>query len=166
MFNNMSIPFINTINGPLRFIINNNNRSEPEHHPLSKYQHPLAQPDNQTQVKTINQQTQQTQNEKPSTRRFWPVPPVIESVYEYQNVNKDPKLRKEVTMFFHKKVLKWIREYDEFKKYKNKLTFLESVEGQMHIYNLLRKFIKKSGINWFDLRDNYSIIKEYLSKSL
>jgi hypothetical protein len=43
---------------------------------------------------------------------------------------------------------------------------LETDEGKMHIYNLLRHFIKKSGINWFDLRDNYSIIKEYLSEKI
>ncbi len=157
----MSIPF----NVPLNFIVRNNVRKEPDHHPLSKYQHPLAQPDNSvSQIKTQNQT--QTQSDKPSVRRFWPVPPVIESVYEYQNINKDPKLRKNVTLFFHKKVLKWVQEYDDFKKYKPKLKFLESVEGQMHIYNLLRHFIKKSGINWYDLRDNYSIIKEYLKEKL
>jgi|LauGreDrversion4_2_1035121.scaffolds.fasta_scaffold37919_3 hypothetical protein len=104
--------------------------------------------------------------EKPEFRRYWPVPPIYESVYEYQNVNVDLNLRKEVTQFFHKKVLKWIRNYPEFLHHKSKLNFLDSIDGQMHIYNLLRKFIKKSGINWYDLRDNYSIIKEYLNAML
>jgi len=104
--------------------------------------------------------------DKPDYRRYWPVPPVYESVFEYQNVNTDLHLRKEITEFFHKKVLKWIKNYPEFSEHKSKLGFLESIEGQMHIYNLLRKFIKKSGINWYDLRDNYSIIKEYLNSQL
>jgi hypothetical protein len=26
--------------------------------------------------------------------------------------------------------------------------------------------IKKSGINWYDLRDNYSIVKEYINVKL
>ena len=104
--------------------------------------------------------------EKPEFRRYWPVPPVIESVFEYQNVNADLHLRKEVTEFFHKKVIKWINNYPEFSKHKSKLTSINSIDGQMHIYNLLRKFIKKSGINWYDLRDNYSIIKEYLNANL
>lgn len=104
--------------------------------------------------------------DKPDYRRYWPVPPVYESVFEYQNVNTDLHLKKEVTDFFHKKVLKWIKNYPEFSEHKSKLGFLESIEGQMHIYNLLRKFIKKSGINWYDLRDNYSIIKEYLNSQL
>ncbi len=104
--------------------------------------------------------------EKPEFRRYWPVPPLIQSVYEYQNVNSDLHLRKEVTNFFHRKVIKWIENYPEFAAHKSKLNFLESVEGQMHIYNLLRIFIKKSGINWYDLRDNYSIVKEYLNSKL
>ena len=52
--------------------------------------------------------------QKPEVRRYWPVPPLIDSVYEYQNVNKDVNLRKDVTDFFHRKVLKWIEEYPEF----------------------------------------------------
>ncbi len=104
--------------------------------------------------------------QKPETRRYWPVPPLINSVYEYQNVNKDVNLRKDVTEFFHRKVLKWIEEYPEFSHLKSKKNYLQSNEGKMHIYNLLRHYIKKSGINWYDLRDNYSIIKEYLSEKL
>lgn len=104
--------------------------------------------------------------EKPDHRRYWPVPPLIQSVYEYQNVNADLNLRKDVTTFFHRKVIKWIKTYSEFSTHKSKLTFIESVDGQMHIYNLLRKFIKKSGINWYDLRDNYSIVKDYLNAKL
>jgi hypothetical protein len=104
--------------------------------------------------------------EKPQVKRYWPVPPLIDSIYEYQDVNKDVNLRKDVTEFFHKKVLKWINEYSEFAHLKSQKHYLETDEGKMHIYNLLRHFIKKSGINWFDLRDNYSIIKEYLSEKI
>lgn len=104
--------------------------------------------------------------EKPQYRRYWPVPVLLESVYEYQNINTDLNLRKDVTNFFQRKIIKWIKNYPEFSQHKSKLNFLESVDGQMHIYNLLRKFIKKSGINWYDLRDNYSIIKEYLNEKL
>ena len=75
--------------------------------------------------------------EKPSVRRFWPIPPLIDSVIEYQDINNDVKLRKDVTKFFHEKVIKWVNEYAEFKKYKSKLKFLNSIDGQMHIYNLL-----------------------------
>jgi hypothetical protein len=114
----------------------------------------------------INKPKEQPPQEKPDIRRYWPVPPIIQSGYEYQDVNKDYKLRKDVTNFFQRKILKWINEYPEFKKYKSKETYLESNQGKMHIYRLLKYFIKRSGINWYDLRDNYSIIKEYLSEHL
>lgn len=104
--------------------------------------------------------------EKPEYRRYWPVPPPIGSIYEYQNVNTDLHLRKNVTIFFHTKIIKWINNYPEFSNHKKKLKFLESLDGQMHVYNLLRKFIKKSGINWYDLRDNYSIVKDYINAKL
>jgi len=115
-------------------------------------------------IKNSNAST--TNNQLPATRRYYPVPPLIDHVVEYQNINKDINLRKDVTKFFHDKVIKWINEYDEFKIHKSKLSFLKTSDGQMYIYNLLRHFVKKSGINWYDLRDNYSIIKEYLSKKL
>ncbi len=119
---------------------------------------------------TVAKKEEPVSYEKPAVKRYWPVPPLIESVTEYQNVNKDINLRKDVTKFFHEKVIKWVSdtegEYAEFKQFKPKLTFLKSTDGQMHIYNLLRHFVKKSGINWYDLRDNYSLIKEFLSKRL
>jgi hypothetical protein len=105
-------------------------------------------------------------NEKPQYRRYWPTPNLIQSTVEYQNVNVDLNLRKDVTDFFHKKVIKWINNYPEFAQYKSKLSSLKTIDGQLYIYNLLRKFIKKSGINWYDLRDNYSIVKQYINVKL
>lgn len=104
--------------------------------------------------------------EKPKTKRYWPAPPLIDSVYEYQNVNKDVNLRKDVTNFFQQKVLKWIEKHPKFIHLKSQKNYLQTNKGKMHIYQLLRHYIKKSGINWYDLRDNRSIIKEYLSKKL
>jgi len=116
------------------------------------------------------QQTQQTQqinlNDPPKYKKYYPVPPIIQSVYEYQDINKDVYLRKDVTKFFHQKIIKWIKEDSIFYKFKPKINFLNSVDGQIYIYNLLRNFVKKSGINWYDLRDNYQLIKEYLNKKL
>jgi hypothetical protein len=103
--------------------------------------------------------------QKPEFKRYWPAPP-IDSTYQYQNINKDINLRKNVTNFFHKKVLKWIEKYHEFAHLKSQESYLKSDKGKQQIYTLLRHFIKKSGINWYDLRDNNNIIKEYLNKKL
>ena len=59
-------------------------------------------------IKNSNAST--TNNQLPATRRYYPVPPLIDHVVEYQNINKDINLRKDVTKFFHDKVIKWIIE--------------------------------------------------------
>lgn len=118
-------------------------------------------------IADLNSSTLQTNpDEKPKYRRYWPVPPIINSVYEYQNVNTDVNLRKDVTNFFHKKIIKWIQSYPDFAEHKDKLEFIKSTDGKMHIYHLLRKFIHKTGINWYDLRDNYSVVKKYLNMKI
>lgn len=105
-------------------------------------------------------------NSKPQYRRYWPVPPLIERVYEYQDVNKDVNLRNMVVKYFKDKILEWINTEPEFSKHKSKKHHFESVDGMMELYQLLRHFIKKSGINWYDLRDNTKVVKHYLSKKL
>ena len=111
--------------------------------------------------------TTQTTSGVPTERRYWPVPPpLLLSTYEYQDVGKDIRLRKSVTEFFQNKVIKWVKHYKEFEHLKPKLHMLESDEGTKKIYTVLRRFIKNSNINWFDLKDNYTLIKEYLRKNL
>jgi hypothetical protein len=102
----------------------------------------------------------------PAVRRYWPNPNqnqnFVSSVYQYQDINHDMKLRKSVTKFFNQKVLKWLNSDADFQHLKSKKTYFESNEGLQYIYSLLRHFVKRSGINWYDLRDNYSLIKKYL----
>ncbi len=106
-----------------------------------------------------------TINDKRILKYFIP-PPIVTNVVEYQNVNKDQNLRKNVTDFFLKKSIKWIENYQEFKHLENKLNLLKSEKGYNIIYNLLREFVKKGSNNWFDLRDNYDVIKDYLRYKL
>ena len=123
-------------------------------------------PINQNKQITTNQVTKNQVNGIPDTRRFWPVPPMNGSVFQYQNVNKDVNLRKQVTKFFYDKVIKWINKDEAYSKHKDKLVSLQSIDGQIRIYQLLRQFIKKSHVNWYDLKDNYSIVKDYLNRKL
>jgi hypothetical protein len=172
---------------PFNFVSNSQKKDDSIKHLLS------TQPTQPTQTIQLIDKLKQlsklivTDNDsfdKPKVRRFWPEPasvhldstlrtpwfpinqPLIESTYQYQNINKDMNLRKDVTKFFQRKILKWIDNYSEFSHLKSQKKHLESIEGQMHIYNLLRKFIKRSKINWYDLRDNYTLVKEYLAKKL
>ena len=90
--------------------------------------------------------------------------PIMQSYYEYQDVNKDPNLRIDVINFFFNKLLKWVKNDSLFKKYENKESSLNNKKTKKRLYKLLRSFIKKNNKNWYDLRDNYLFFKEYLYK--
>ena len=92
-------------------------------------------------------------------KRYWTVPSLIESVYEYQDVNNDKNLQKDVTKFFYKKLLLWISEDNKFSKLQ-KINKIEK-HGIIIVYKLLKKFINRTHINWYDLRDNYKLIKKF-----
>ena len=96
------------------------------------------------------------------TKRYWPVPPYVQSIYQYQNINNDNNLQKDVTLFFHTKLLLWINKESKFKQYKYLEKKLDTNNGIKFIYKLLKKFISKTNINWYDLRDNYYLIKKYI----
>ena len=89
-------------------------------------------------------------------RRYWPVPPtVMKSTYEYYNVNKDDKLREAVTKFFLNK--DWL---------KNKKA-LQTKNAYKIIYTLLRLFVKKHKVNWYELREkNYELVKDFILEKI
>jgi len=99
-------------------------------------------------------------------RKYYVPPPYISTRVVYQDVNKDPNLRKLNTDFFLKKSIKWITNYSEFKHLKNKLSKLKSDNGYNIMYNLLRNYVNSNNINWYDLKDNYSYVKDYLRYNL
>ena len=94
------------------------------------------------------------------------LPVIAPSVVHYQNVNTDTNLRKDVTKFFNRKVIKYITKNSELNHLKKELSFLKSDEGWTFIYKLLKRFVKNSHINWYDLRDNYRIVRKYIIKKL
>ena len=102
----------------------------------------------------------------PRPKKYFPPPPIIGTYYEYIDVNKDENLRKSVTQFFHKKIIKWISSYPEFKHLKPYQKKFDTEKGYMLIYNIIRKFTKDYNINWFDLKDYYPTFKDYLKFNL
>ena len=96
--------------------------------------------------------------DKPSVKKYYPVPTIHEYVYEYQNLNKDTNLRNDVTIFFLEKILKWINKYPEFEILKSK-----NINYDL-IYKILRKIVKKTNLNWYELRTNSSRLKRYFLK--
>jgi hypothetical protein len=91
---------------------------------------------------------------------------VVPSVIQYQNVNADATLRTDVTKFFNRKVIKHITENSDLSHLEKELPFLKSSDGWKFIYKLLRKFVKNTQINWYDLRDNYRTVRDYIISKL
>lgn len=100
-------------------------------------------------------------NDKRVLKYFIP-PPIHTSIIEYQDINKDENLRELVTNYFLKKTIKWINKDSNFNHLKDKSLILNSDKGYKIIYNLLREYVKKGNNNWYDLRSNKEIIKDYL----
>ena len=89
--------------------------------------------------------------------------PYIKKTVIYQNVNIDPKLRKQVTLSFHKKLLLWIDNNNDFKKYKKYIKKIDSTKGIRILYNILRRFVKNNDYNWYDLKEkHYEDLKDYI----
>lgn len=87
--------------------------------------------------------------------------------HNVQNVNQDERLRKQVIKFFMIKLEKWINndeEYKKLKKYKKKL--LDKDIGYKIIEKLLKLYTKLNKVNWYDLRKDKTLVKEFMRKRL
>lgn len=93
-------------------------------------------------------------------------PSYLKVVREYIDVNKDPKLKKAVTMFFHSKVLEWIKNDKSYKSLSKHKTYLMSKKGIRLIYYFLKKMVQKGNTNWYDLKDQEKLMKDYLQYQL
>jgi hypothetical protein len=106
-----------------------------------------------------------TQSEKSKPTIYYILPPTP-SYYEYQDINQDTTLRTDVVNYFYNKLLKWISSSSMYKKHKKHEDYLYKNKSKikLNLYKLLRYFVKKAKINWYELRTNHFIIKEYLAK--
>ena len=102
----------------------------------------------------------------PREFRYYPAPPIISSYYKYQNVNVDPNLQNKVTTDFHRKVLEWIKHDKSFKKFKKFEKELKSEVGYEMIHKILKLFVKRGNTNWYDLKEQNSLVKDYIKHKL
>ena len=93
-----------------------------------------------------------------NTKYYFPPPQTIVSEYQYQDVNKNEYLRYSVMKFFNNKILSW------FKNDNNKINFYKSKEGSQKLFDIIKKFVHKYKYNWYDLIDNYKLVKKYIYK--
>lgn len=85
-----------------------------------------------------------------------------------QDVGDNPRLQEEVTKFYLDKTIKWFDKNPEFAKVKKQAKFIKGKKGSGYIYKILKSFIKKNRVNWYDLRsdDHYEDVKDYIREKL
>ena len=123
--------------------------------------------------------------------KYFVPPPIIGSVYKYQDVSKNKEFRADVTNYFKTKLHTWLDdEYyneiiNEFSVSNNKITFEKKPQKHSEqenklikehiyqtyytdrtIYKLLKSYAKKYKLKWWDLRKNDKYVKIFIFKYL
>lgn len=88
-------------------------------------------------------------------------PPFTSTFFNYQNVNADPKLRKDVTDHFFDKI-----NFTKTSLITKNKKLLSSRQGYEIIYKILRRFTKKYDLNWYDLRSIENDTLDYIYQKL
>jgi hypothetical protein len=98
-----------------------------------------------------------------------PYSPYLESTkYNIQDIGDNVDLQEDITDFFYKKTLKWLTNDIEFNKIKKVLKIIKTNKGEHYIYKILKSFVKKNKVNWYELRNekNYEDVKDYIRQKL
>jgi hypothetical protein len=98
--------------------------------------------------------------------RYYPAPPVISSYYKYQNVNADQNLQHTVTLYFLEETIDWMKYDKSFKRVKKYLRDIKGPDGYNIIYKLLRLLVKRGNTNWYDLKIQSSLVKNFIRHKL
>lgn len=113
---------------------------------------------------SFNISTQTTTPQK--TFKYYPAPPVITTYHQYQDVNNDPNLQHTETLYFLDKTLDWIKHDKSFKKLKKFEKYLKGVDGYEIMHKLLKLFVRKGNTNWYDLKTQKTLVKNYIKHKL
>ncbi len=130
--------------------------------PISRPVSTQTNPTYNVSTQTISTPTPAPQN----TFKYYPAPPVIATYHKYQDVNNDPNLQHTETLYFLDKTLDWIKHDKSFKKLKKFEKYLKGVDGYEIMYKLLKLFVRKGNTNWYDLKVQKSLVKDYIKHKL
>ena len=86
--------------------------------------------------------------------------------YKYQDVNNDSNLQQKETFYFLDKTIDWIKNDKSFKKLKVFKRHLNGPDGYNIMYKLLKLFVRRGDTNWYDLKIQQSLVKDYIKHKL
>lgn len=101
-----------------------------------------------------------------SAFKFFPAPPVIPTYYKYQDVNNDIYLQEKETFFFLDKTIDWIKHDKSFQKLKRFERYLKGPDGYTIMHKLLKLFVRRGDTNWYDLKVQQNLVKDYIKHKL
>ena len=92
-------------------------------------------------------------------------PPYISTIHKYQTVNGDKELQRKVTNYFLEKTLKWMKKDKSFsKKYLSNMK--DNKTNFDIIHSILKLFVRRVNTNWYDLKEQSSLVKEFIKYKL
>jgi hypothetical protein len=120
----------------------------------------------QATIQTQPQIQPQIQPQPQKTYKYFPAPPVITTYNKYQDVNNDPNLQHTETLYFLDKTLDWIKYDKSFKKISKIKRHIKGQNGYEIIYKILKLFVKRGNTNWYDLKMQEGLVKDYIKHKL
>ncbi len=122
-----------------------------------------------TQTQTISQPQSQSQSQSQlpqKTYKYFPAPPLITTYHQYQDVNNDDNLQHMETLYFLSETLDWIDNDKSFKKLKKFKKYLKGSDGYEIMHKILKLFVRRGNTNWYDLKIQRSLVKDYIRHKL
>ena len=106
-----------------------------------------------------------TSVQNPTSIKYYQPPPYIISYYKYQTVNADKELQRKVTNYFIERTLSWVKKDSNFSKYK--LSTVKNDTSSFNIiHHILKLFVKKGNTNWYDLKEQEDLVKNFIKYKL
>ncbi len=90
----------------------------------------------------------------------------VPTTYRYQNINNDKNLQNLETTYYLEKTIEWMKHDSSYSKVKKYLSSLRGENGYEIIYKILRMYVKQNNTNWYDLKAQKILIKQYIRHKL
>jgi hypothetical protein len=99
-------------------------------------------------------------------RLYFPPPPIIQTYHQYQDINNDKHLQNTQVLYFLNKIIDWIKYDKSYNKLKKLQKYFNRDEGYEITYKLLKLFVKRGNTNWYDLKIQQDLVKDFIKHKL
>jgi hypothetical protein len=99
-------------------------------------------------------------------RLYYPPPPIIQTYTQYQDVNNDKNLQNTQTLYFLNKIVDWIKYDKSYNSLKKLQKYFKGPDGYEITYKILKLFVKRGNTNWYDLKIQQDLVKDYIKHKL